>query len=140
MTDVMEPNTAPRTKGLVLHWAAQYDLLAWLFTRGRERRFRESIITLAGVEDGHSVLDVGCGTGTLAIAAARRVGSTGSVTAIDASPQMIARARRKAAKAGARVVFELGVAEKLSFSDSRFDVVLSTLMMHHLPRSTRQDA
>jgi ubiquinone/menaquinone biosynthesis C-methylase UbiE len=76
----------------------------------------------------------------LAIAASRHVGSTVTVAAIDASPQMIARARRKAAKAGAHVVFELAVVEALPFSDGRFDVVLSTLMMHHLPRGTRQDA
>ena len=51
---------------------------------------------------------------------------------------MIARASRKATKAGARVRFELAVAEKLPFPDDRFDVVLSTLMLHHLPRNTRQ--
>jgi demethylmenaquinone methyltransferase/2-methoxy-6-polyprenyl-1,4-benzoquinol methylase/phosphoethanolamine N-methyltransferase len=60
------------------------------------------------------------------------------VYGIDPSPQMIARASRKAAKAGADAVFELAVAEKLPFPDGRFDVVLSTLMLHHLPRNTRQ--
>ncbi|MBA3894381.1 MAG: class I SAM-dependent methyltransferase, partial [Gemmatimonadales bacterium] len=42
--------------------------------------------------------DTGCGTGSLAIAAKRRVGPLGSVQGIDASPEMIARARKKASK------------------------------------------
>src|SRR5262249_52223602 len=134
----MEQHTPPHTHGLIINWAARYDLLAWLLTHGKERELRERIIALAGLENGNTVLDVGCGTGTLAIAAARHVGSTGSVRGIDASPSMIARATRKAAKAGARVVFEIGVAERLPFADGQFDVVLSTLMLHHLPRSTRQ--
>ena len=123
---------------LVLHWAARYDLLAWLLTHGRERELREAIIRLAGLESGHDVLDIGCGTGTLAIAATRHVGTTGAVTGIDASPSMIARANRKAGKAGARATFQVALAEKLPFPDRRFDVVFSTLMLHHLPRKTRQ--
>lgn len=138
MTDETERDMAPRTSGLVIHWAARYDVLAWLLTRGREHAFRERIISLARLERGNSVLDIGCGTGTLAIAATRHVGPTGTVYGIDPSPQMIARASRKAAKAGADAVFELAVAEKLPFPDGRFDVVLSTLMLHHLPRNTRQ--
>jgi ubiquinone/menaquinone biosynthesis C-methylase UbiE len=138
MTEFMERDMAPRTSGLVIHWAARYDVLAWLLTRGREHAFRERIISLARLERGNTVLDIGCGTGTLAIAATRHVGPTGGVHGIDASPQMIARASRKAAKAGAHAVFQLAVAERLPFPDSRFDVVLSTLMLHHLPRNTRQ--
>ncbi|HJZ74456.1 MAG TPA: class I SAM-dependent methyltransferase, partial [Vicinamibacterales bacterium] len=134
----MDEHTAPGTHGLVLNWAARYDLLAWLLTRGRERELREAIIRLAELQTGNDVLDIGCGTGTLAIAAARHVGTTGAVTGIDASPSMIARATRKAGKAGARATFQVAVAENLPFPDRRFDVVFSTLMLHHLPRKTRQ--
>ena len=134
----MEQEAAPRTHGLLIDWAARYDLLAWLLTHGRERELRERFIDLARLADGNVVLDVGCGTGTLAIAAAGHVAPTGSVCGIDASPPMIARARRKATRADVHVDFRVGVAEKLPFPDGRFDVVLSTLMLHHLPRKTRQ--
>src|SRR5262249_20032922 len=138
MERAMEEHWAPGTHGLVLNWAARYDLLAWLLTHGRERELREAIIRLAGLEAGNDVLDIGCGTGTLAIAATRHVGSTGAVTGIDASPPMIARAIRKAKKAGAPATFQVAVAENLPFPDRRFDVVFSTLMLHHLPRKTRE--
>jgi ubiquinone/menaquinone biosynthesis C-methylase UbiE len=134
----MDQQTAPRTHGLVLHWAARYDLLAWLLTHGRERELRERILGFADLRHGEAVLDVGCGTGTLAIAASRHVGLAGEVTGIDASPSMIARAHRKAAKARVGAAFQVAVAEELPFPDRRFDVVLSTLMLHHLPRAVRQ--
>jgi ubiquinone/menaquinone biosynthesis C-methylase UbiE len=138
MTEGLQKRTTPLTNGLVIHWAARYDLLAWLLTRGREHAFRERLLDLAAVRSGQSVLDIGCGTGTLAIAATAHVGPTGSVVGIDASPHMVARATRKAAKAGAPALFQLAVAERLPFPDARFDVVLSTLMFHHLPRKTRE--
>jgi len=138
MTDAIDKGVAPPTTGLVIHWAARYDLMAWLLTRGRERAFRERLLDLARLKPGHSVLDIGCGTGTLAIAATRHVGSTGSVYGIDASPPMIERARRKSAKAASAAVFQVAIAEQLPFPDARFDVVLSTLMFHHLPRNVRQ--
>lgn len=131
-------NSAPGTTGLVLHRAARYDFTVWLMTLGRERALRERLVGLARLEPGASVLDVGCGTGTLAIAAKRRVGAEGSVYGIDASPEMLARANGKARKAGVDVVFTNGLAESLPFPDSRFDVVLSTVMLHHLPRTARQ--
>jgi len=129
----------PRTKGRVLHSEARYyDLLAWMLTLGRERAFRERLVGLARVEPGDTVLDVGCGTGTLAIAAKARVGAAGAVHGVDAAPEMIERARRKAAKAGFAVTFQPAIVEALPFHDAHFDVVLSTLMLHHLPRPARQ--
>jgi ubiquinone/menaquinone biosynthesis C-methylase UbiE len=139
VTTTMSESAAPATKGRVMHSSARYyDLMVWLLTLGRERAFRERLIDLARLQTGESVLDVGCGTGTLAIAAKRRVGPTGVVHAIDASPEMTARARRKATKQGVNVDFRTAIVEALPFPDGRFDVVLSTLMLHHLPRPTRE--
>jgi ubiquinone/menaquinone biosynthesis C-methylase UbiE len=135
---ISSPTSAPATTGRVLHWAARYDLLVWLLTHGRSRAFRERLVNLAHLAANESVLDVGCGTGSLAMAAKGRVGAGGKVFGIDASPEMIARATAKAAKAGIHVCFKNAVAEALPFPDAQFDVVLSTLMLHHLPRKVRQ--
>jgi ubiquinone/menaquinone biosynthesis C-methylase UbiE len=112
--------------------------MVWLFTLGRERAFREQILGFANLAPGEAVLDVGCGTGSLAIAAKRHVGPTGAVYGIDASPEMLARAGKKAVKIGLDVVFRNGAAQALPFADGQFDAVLSTLLLHHLPRTARQ--
>ncbi len=138
MSDVTDRSAAPNTKGHILHWAARYDVLAWLLLLGRERAFRERLVDLARLLPGDAVLDMGCGTGTLAIAARRRVGPGGRVDGIDASPEMIARARVKARRASLDVAFREGVVEALPYPDAQFDAVLSTLMLHHLSRAARQ--
>jgi len=133
------PGTPKHTStGNVIHGAMRYDLQIWLLTLGRERIFREKVLRLAHLEPGESVLDVGCGTGTLLIAAKRHVGPTGTAYGIDASPEMIARASKKAKKAGVEVDFKNGVAETLPFPDAQFDAVLTTIMLHHLPPKARQ--
>ncbi len=125
--------SAPQTRGFVWNWARRYDLLMGVVTLGREQAFRQRIADLARLQPGESVLDVGCGTGTLALVARQRVGATGRVSGIDPSPQMIACARHKAARRGQAIDFQVGVIEQLSFPDQSFDTVLSTFMMHHLP-------
>jgi len=138
MTIAAAGGTALNTSGRVLHWALRYDLLVWFVSLGREGRFREKTLDFAKLKPGESVLDVGCGTGTLAIAAKRRVHRDGRVCGIDASPEMIARAKKKASKAGIEVLFRTGLAEAQPFPDGEFDVVLATVMLHHLPRKPRQ--
>jgi ubiquinone/menaquinone biosynthesis C-methylase UbiE len=138
MTKVIEQRAVPSTTGNVIHGAFRYDLLVWLVSLGQERTYREKALNLARLKPGDLVLDVGCGTGTLAIAAKRRVGPAGRVYGIDASPEMIARARKKAKKAGVDVTFENAVAEKMPFTDGTFDAVLATVMLHHLGRKARQ--
>jgi ubiquinone/menaquinone biosynthesis C-methylase UbiE len=110
----------------------RYDLMLWLASRGRERVFRERQVDLARIAPGEAVLDVGCGTGSLAIAAARRVGERGVVHGVDPSPELIGRARKKARRAGVDVAFAVAPGEEIPLEDSSFDVVLSTLVFHHL--------
>lgn len=138
MSNLIEQGAAPGTTGIVLHRAFLYDLFLWLVSLGRERVYRARALDLASLRPGESVLDIGCGTGTLAIAAKQRVGTAGRVYGVDASPEMLARATRKAAKSGVGVVFQNGVVERLPFPDGQFDAVLSTVMLHHLGRKARQ--
>ena len=138
MAKATDHHLPPGTTGLILHAAAAYDLAVWLMTLGRAHAFRDKILQLAGLEPGEAVLDVGCGTGSLALAAKRQVGPGGRVYGIDASPEMLARADRKARKAGLDIVFRRAAAQALPFPDAQFDIVLSTIMLHHLPRKGRE--
>jgi ubiquinone/menaquinone biosynthesis C-methylase UbiE len=138
MSNAEPQSIVSNTTGIVLHRAFLYDLFLWLVSLGRERSYREKTLDLARLQAGESVLDIGCGTGTLAIAAKRRVGAAGRVHAVDASTEMLARASKKARKAGAEVAFKKGIVEALPFPDGQFDTVLSTVMLHHLGRKARQ--
>jgi ubiquinone/menaquinone biosynthesis C-methylase UbiE len=125
--------------GMLIHTPGRYDLTVWFFTFGRERALREKFLRLARVSPGETVLDVGCGTGTLAIAAARRVGSAGRVFGVDASREMLTRARRKAKKARQPVDFREAPAQQLPFEGGGFDLVTCTVMLHHLPAKARAE-
>jgi demethylmenaquinone methyltransferase/2-methoxy-6-polyprenyl-1,4-benzoquinol methylase/phosphoethanolamine N-methyltransferase len=130
---------APETKGSVIHWAGFYDTLTKVLMVGRESETRRVAIDAAHIRPGDRVLDVGCGTGTLALMAKERTGPTGEVHGIDASPEMIDVAQRKATKEDSDVRFQVGLIEKLPFPDAHFDVVLSSFMLHHLPDDLKRD-
>ncbi|WP_167484126.1 class I SAM-dependent methyltransferase [Mesorhizobium tamadayense] len=125
--------------GIVLHRALGYDLLVRALTFGREGRFRELMLRLAKLQPSEAVLDVACGTGTLAIAAKRQVGADGRVAGVDASAEMIERARPKAGRAGLDLDFFNGTAQALPFGDAQFDIVIGTLMLHHLSKPVRSE-
>jgi ubiquinone/menaquinone biosynthesis C-methylase UbiE len=134
--------SAKETKGLILNGGWRYDLGIWFIDtfvfRGQLRELRQRTANLARMQPGEQVLDVGCGTGTLAMEVQSRVGRAGRVAGVDPGTRQIARARSKAARRHVPIEFQIGMIEQLPFPDQSFDVVFATLMMHHLPASLKR--
>jgi ubiquinone/menaquinone biosynthesis C-methylase UbiE len=134
MTQHSHGHRPPITHGRTIGWWAPfYDAIGWLTSFGRLPTLRKETLEVAALQPGESVLDVGCGTGSLTLMAAEQVGPDARVAGIDASPEMIEQARKKALKKKRDVDFRVAPIEQLPFADADFDVVLSSLMLHHLP-------
>ncbi len=114
---------------------AFYDPVVRLTTR--EARFKRLLLDQAALQPGQRVLDLACGTGTLAVAAKDRAPEA-DVRGLDGDPAVLSRARDKARAAGVEVHFDEGHSEQLPYGDGSFDVVLSTLFFHHLRREAKE--
>jgi ubiquinone/menaquinone biosynthesis C-methylase UbiE len=99
-------------------------------------RARKKLFDQASVQPCHRVLDVGCGTGTFAVAIKGWVPSA-EVVGLDPDPKALARGRRKAERAGVYIRFDQGFANALPYSDGSFDRVFSSLMFHHVPHDAK---
>jgi SAM-dependent methyltransferase len=89
------------------------------------------LVSHAGVKPGVKLLDVGCGTGTVALTAAR---AGAKVTGIDLTPELIARAKENAALTHSEIQWHEGDVEELPFGDATFDVVVSQFGHMFAPR------
>ena len=90
--------------------------------------------SLGALQPGEDVLDLGSGAGTDSLVAAQMVGAEGSVTGVDMTPEMIAKARASAEElAIGNVQFVESEAERLSFADVSFDVVISNGVIDLIP-------
>lgn len=97
----------------------------------RDVRYKTLLIEQADIQPGHRVLDLGCGTGTLAIMVKQSQPSA-EVTGLDADPDMLKVARYKSGEKKAHVKFDVGFTNKLPYPDASFDRVMSSIMIHHL--------
>ena len=97
----------------------------------------ESLCEAVDVSAGQRVLDVACGSGTAALAAARR---NCIVTGVDYVPALLTRGRERAAAEGLEIEFREGDAEQLPFPDASFDVVLSTFGVMFAPNQEQAAA
>jgi len=102
------------------------------FLQRKLQELRQRTADLAHIQIGDKVLDAGCGTGTLAILAAARVGATGQASESTRARNKSLGPAPKLPSGNLPIEFRVGVIEHLEFPDQTFAAVLSTIMMHHL--------
>ena len=122
--------------------AVRFDFLTPLFdvfvrATTRERTIKQKLLDQARLDDDLDLLDVGSGTGTLAIWAKQRASGV-RIRGLDGDPAIIAQARRKAGRAGVEIPFDEGLSYDLPYADASFDRVLSSLFFHHLVLRDKQ--
>ncbi|MCP5432703.1 MAG: class I SAM-dependent methyltransferase [Alphaproteobacteria bacterium] len=126
------------TPALGVRWLTPlYDSAIALLTR--ENAWRTMLAEAIDLKNGERLLDVGCGTGSLAVRlAAMRRGA--DVHGIDPDPDVLSRARLKAAKAGVSVAFHEGfLVESFLAGQDQFDVIASSLVFHQVPLEGKRD-
>ena len=114
-----------------------YDSYMRTMTLGTERRLRDLEVALAQLKPGDQVLEVGCGTGSLTLAAKHQVGETGQAYGIDLIPKMIDVCRRKAEQAGVNIEFQVGGIDNIPYPEKKFDAVLCSFMIFHMSEGVR---
>ena len=129
--------TRAGTRASGLQDAASYDGVSETFGRLSDRfsaPLARRLVDAAQVRPSQRVLDVGTGTGVVALEAAARVGAEGSVLGIDISEEMLATARAKAARLpqADRVELRRADVQALDLADASFDAVVSLFAIHHL--------
>ena len=120
--------------GMGVEWLLPlYDPLTTLLGVDRARR---QLVLQAELEPGHRVLDIGCGTGSLAVLIKRLFPGV-VVVGLDPDEKALARAARKARRAGVMVQLERGFADALTYPAASFDRVVSSFMFHHLEHADK---
>lgn len=127
-----------RTPGMLIEHAHSYDVFANVFFGGRRRHVFTRLAALSGARPGDRVLDVGCGTGYFTRVMAEAVTPGGTALGVDPSRRVVERARRLTR--AANCTFSDGIAEALEAPDGSYDVVVNSLMIHHLPEALRSQA
>jgi ubiquinone/menaquinone biosynthesis C-methylase UbiE len=127
-----------KMKSQMARMVNSYDSYMKKITLGRENSLREMTVNLAQVKSGDCVLEVGCGTGTLTLAAKRQAGQLGKVFGIDVLPEMIEISQGKAVQAKLDVTFQLGNIDNIPFPENHFDVVMCSFIIFHMSEEVRR--
>lgn len=114
-----------------------YDPVVQLTTR--EDAFKRDLLRQASLQHGQRILDLGCGTGTLALLA-KRAHPGAEVFGLDADTEAVELARTKLEAAGIEVQLDQGLASALPYADESFDRALSSLFFHHLSSELKLEA
>jgi ubiquinone/menaquinone biosynthesis C-methylase UbiE len=130
-------NARPSREGTTIGRVRLYELVSEIGFGGQRRRVYRRIVALSGARPGDQVLDVGCSGGYLARMLAAAVTPGGRVTGVDPSRPAIAYAARRSP---ASCTFAVGAAQELGWPDASFDLVTSTLAVHHIPEADRAAA
>lgn len=112
-----------------------YDAAVRLLTR--ERRWRDKLIEQMSPHAGQSILDVGCGTGSLAVLIKQRAPGT-RVVGLDPDPAVLASAADKAERAGVKIGWRRGFASDAGAFAGEFDKAVSTLVFHQVPPDEKE--
>jgi demethylmenaquinone methyltransferase/2-methoxy-6-polyprenyl-1,4-benzoquinol methylase len=126
------PPPNKQAKALFAPIAPNYDRYASLLSFGQDPRWRRFLVSRIEAGPGDTVLDVATGTAAVAIEIARRTGA--HVVGIDQSPEMLARARERIARAdlGERIELREGRAESLPFDDGSFAALSFTYLLRYV--------
>lgn len=130
---VNTPNYIPALRFRTL--TRLYDPIVALTTR--ERTFKTALLRQAQISAGMQVLDLGCGTGTLAIQLARTDDRV-QVVGVDGDSEVLRLAADKVEAAGVGVTLQQGLSHRIPAADAQFDRVLSSLFFHHLDDRMKQ--
>lgn len=103
----------------------------------REAKFKTQLIKQARLKGDERVLDVGCGTGTLALLIKKTYPKT-SITGLDPDPKILQIAKQKALQAKAEISYKIGFSTQLPYDDKSFDRVFSSMVFHHLINEEKQ--
>ncbi|PSJ16386.1 class I SAM-dependent methyltransferase [Nitrosomonas supralitoralis] len=120
------------------HWLTRwYDpMMRYFFP---ESKMQSALIAQADIQPGQTLLDAGCGTGTLTLLI-KQTQPQAAVYGFDVDPQILAIARKKAERAGETIMLQQGTACCLPYPDESFDHVFASLLLHHLTQQDKQHA
>lgn len=122
--------------------ALNFDFLTpffdfFLSLAGYGKAFREKILKAAKVKDGENILDVGCGTGSLLILAKQKFPNI-KAAGVDADEKILKIFEKKTKRIGLDIKIIKTGAEEMPFASGSFDLVVSSLVFHHLPTELKK--